>query len=137
MPKYKFIDDLTSDVMFEAFGKDLKELFQNSAEAMLSIICEIRQVKPEKTLDVSVRGRDLKDLMFNWLQELISLVDTEEMFFSRFEIQEIDEKHLKARIWGEPISPEKSGTLVKGVTLYNFRVEKAGKGWKARVACDI
>ncbi len=137
MEKYKFIDDLTSDVMFEAYGKDLKELFENSAEALFSVICEIKQVKPKKGLYLEVGGRDLKDLMFNWLQELISLVDTEEMFFSRFEIQEIDEKHLKARIWGEPISPGKSGTLVKGVTYYSFRVEKAGKGWKARVACDI
>ncbi len=137
MEKYKFIDDLTSDVMFEAYGKDLKDLFQNSAEAMLSVICEIKQVKPRKSLDLEVGGRDLRDLMFNWLQELISLVDTEEMFFSRFEIQEITSTNLKAKISGEPISPEKSGTLVKGVTLYNFKVEKTPNGWKARVACDI
>ena len=25
--KYEFIDDLTSDVLFEAYGKNLKELF--------------------------------------------------------------------------------------------------------------
>jgi len=137
MEKYKFIEDLTSDVMFEARGKSLKELFQNAAEAMFSVICQIERVKPRKSLYIKVGGRDVKDLMFNWLQQLISLVDTEEMFLSRFEIQEIDKKHLKAMVWGEGISPEKSGTLVKGVTLYNFRVEKTPWGWDARVACDI
>ena len=38
MKKYKFIEGLTSDVMFEAYGKDLKELFSNAAEAMFSVI---------------------------------------------------------------------------------------------------
>ena len=137
MEKYKFIEDLTSDVMFEAYGKDLRNLFQNAAEALLSVICQIDKVKPKKPMDLEVGGKDLKDLMFNWLQELISLVDTEEMFFSRFDIQEIDEKHLKARIWGEAITPGKSGTLVKGVTNYKFSVDRAGEGYRARVACDI
>lgn len=137
MAKYKFIDDLTSDVMFEAYGKDMKELFRNAAEALFSVICQIGKVGPEKSISVSVQGKDLKDLLFNWLQELISRVDTEEMFFSRFEILKMDEKRLKARIRGEAISPGKSGTLVKGVTYYGFSLEKAGKGWRARVACDI
>jgi len=135
--KYRFIDDLTSDVMFEAYGKTEKELFENAGLALLDVICEIKQVKPEKSLQISVKGKDLKDLLFNWLQELIALVDTEEMFFSSFEIQEISSKSLKAKISGEPITPEKSGTLVKGVTYYNFKLEKTEKGLKARVVCDI
>jgi SHS2 domain-containing protein len=137
MPKYRFIEDLTSDVMFEAFGKDLKELFRNAAEALLSVICDIRRVKPEKSLLVEVKGRDAKDLLLNWLQELISRVDTDEMFFSGFEILEMDGRRLKARVRGESVSPGKSGTLVKGVTYYNFSLEKTKKGWRARVACDI
>lgn len=137
MPKYRFIEDLTSDIMFEAFGKDENELFRNAAEALFSVICEIKQVKPAKSLQVSVKGKDLKDLLFNWLQKLIALVDTEEMFFSRFEIQQISKKNLRAKIQGEPISPGKSGTLVKGVTYYNFALEKTGNGWMARVVCDI
>lgn len=137
MEKYKFIEDLTSDVMFEAYGKTEKELFENSGQALFSVICDIKQVKPAESLQVSVKGRDLKDLLLNWLQKLIALVDTEEMFFSSFKIQKISRTSLKAEVGGEPISPEKSGTLVKGVTYYNFALEKTKKGWKARVVCDI
>ena len=43
--KYKFVEDLTSDVMYEAYGKDLKELFENAALALLSVICKIDKVK--------------------------------------------------------------------------------------------
>ncbi len=135
--KYKFIDDLTSDVMFEAYGKDLKELFVNAAEALFSVICKIDRVRPDKTRDISVQGEDEGRLMINWLQELISMVDTDEMFFSRFDILEIDEKHLKARISGETIRPELGETVVKAVTYYKFKFEKTEKGYKTRVSLDI
>ena len=46
--KYKILEDLTSDVMFEAYGKDLKEVFSNAAQALLSIICKIKEVESTK-----------------------------------------------------------------------------------------
>ena len=86
---YRFIDDLTSDVMFEAYGKDLKELFENSAEAMFTVICQIEKIREKERREIEVTGNDERDLMLNWLQELIAMVDVECMFFSRFEIREI------------------------------------------------
>lgn len=137
MKKYKFIDDLTSDVMFEAYGKDLKELFKNSALALFSIICEIKKVGEEKTIDIEVNGDSLEELMVNWLQELIALVDTDELFFSRFEIIKINENNLKAKAYGEPISPEKAGVVVKGVTYYKLKLEKIKDNFKATISLDI
>jgi len=134
--KFKFIEDLTSDVMFEAYGKDLEELFENSALALFNVICQVDKVKSVKKIKVKVKGDDLKDLMINWLQELISLVDVENMFFSRFKVLKIDEKQLEAEIYGEEIKPEKGETVVKAVTYYNFELKK-NKKWKVRVVLDI
>ncbi len=135
--KYKIIDRITSDVMFEAFGKNKKELFSNAAEAIFSVICEIKKVKPEKKLRIKVKGKNLKDLLYNWLQKLIAEVDIEEMFFSKFEIKKISDKELEAEVYGEPLSKEKSGTVVKAVTYYNFKLEKIDKGYKASISVDI
>ncbi len=137
MEKFKFIDDLTSDVMFEAYGKDLKEVFTNAAEAMFKVICQIGKVKPSRHVIVKAEGENASQLMINWLQELIAAVDTEGMFFSKFDIQEISEKHIKARCWGEPVSPGKGGTVVKAVTYYKFLFEKGKGGYKTRVVMDI
>jgi len=122
MEKYKFINDLTSDVLFEAYGKSLKELFENSALALFSIICEISKVGNEKTIDIEVNGDSLEDLMVNWLQELIV---------------EINENKLKAKVYGEPISPEKAGVVVKGVTYYKLKIEKIKDNLKATISLDI
>lgn len=135
--QYKFIHSLTSDVLFEAYGKTPKELFENAAKALLSVVCQIGKVKPTKAVVISVKGKDVKELMFNWLQELVTLVDVRDMFFSRFVVEKINEKSLKAKIYGEPASPEKGETLVKAVTLYKFNVEKTKEGYKATVSLDI
>lgn len=137
MEKYKFIEDLTSDVLFEAYGKNLKELFENSAIALSSVICDIKKIREEKSFDVELKGDSTEELMINWLQEIIALVDTEEMFFSRFNIIKISENHLKANIYGEPISPEKAGIVVKGVTYYKLKLEKIKDVYKATISLDI
>ena len=66
--KYRFIDDLTSDVMFEAYGKTLKALFENAAEALLSVICQIKKVKPEVEREIEMEAEAVEELMFDWLQ---------------------------------------------------------------------
>ncbi len=71
------------------------------------------------------------------LQTLIAMVDTEELFFSKFEIDEIDEFHLKTELIGEKISPSKGETVVKAVTYYKFKLEQTKEGFKATVSLDI
>ncbi len=135
--KYKFIDEITSDVMFEAYGSDLKELFENSAEALFKIICKIEKVKATKEEIVEIKADNLKDLMFDWLQQLIALVDIKNMFFSKFKILEINENHLKAKIYGEEIKPETGETVVKAVTNHKYELKKEGNKYKVRVIVDI
>lgn len=135
--KYRFLDDLTSDIVFEAYGCDLKELFENAALALFDVISQRESVSPLVQKSVELTGEGEKDLLFNWLQELISMVDTEELFFSEFDIQEICSTSLMAVCRGEEISPGKSGTLVKAITYHRFNLEKTKKGYKATVSMDI
>jgi SHS2 domain-containing protein len=135
--KYEYLNDLTSDIVFKAYGKDIKELFVNSAEALFSIICKIDKVKAKKQITIGLDAGDYKSLLFSWLQSLIAAVDTEEMFFSRFKIKKISDKGILAECWGEDISPEKGTTLVKAVTNYKFELEEKEGTFFAVVSLDI
>ncbi|MFH2027674.1 MAG: archease [Nanoarchaeota archaeon] len=137
MEKYKFLDEIRSDVMYEAYGKTLKELFENAAEALLSVICKIKQVKAKVVEEVKVKGDNAEDLMLNWLQGIIAIVDTEQKFFSKIEIKEIDENHLIAKLSGETIRPDLGETVVKAVTYYNYKFEETKEGYKITVSLDI
>ncbi len=135
--KYKLIDSITSDVMFEVYGNNLKELFSNAAEALFSVICKIEEVEPKTEKEIELSAESADELLIDWLQELIAMVDVEEMFFSKFEIESVDETHMKAKVFGEAITPRKGSTVVKAVTYHKFLLEKTKKGFKARVALDI
>ncbi|MFH1971917.1 MAG: archease [archaeon] len=135
--KYKFIEDLTSDVLFEARGKTLNELFENAALAMFDVICKVDMVGEKKKIKVEVKAGNLDDLMFQWLQHLIALVDIEEMFFSRFEVEEINDNKLIAYVYGEEISPAKGNTVVKSVTNYGFKLWKEKSKYFVTVSLDI
>jgi SHS2 domain-containing protein len=137
MEKYKFIDAITSDVMFEAYGKDLAELFENAALAMFSVICKLDKVEAKEKEKIQMKAENVEDLMIHWLQGLVALVDTEERFYSKFKVLEIDEEHVIAEVGGEPISPEKGETVVKAVTYHEYKLEKTAEGYKVRVTLDV
>jgi SHS2 domain-containing protein len=136
--KYRFLKDLTSDVAFEVYGKDEKELLENAGEALFSIISDIKKVKPKKKIVVEVESKDIAELVYNWLERLIAIVDIEGMFLSKFRVISISKAGIaKIECKGEPISPSKGKTLVKAVTKHKYNVEKEGKGLKATVTLDI
>jgi len=135
--KYEYIKDLTSDVAFNAYGSTMKELFLNSAEALVNIVCDIKKVKPEKRIEVEVKGDSYDDLLFNWLQEIIALIDTEEMFYSKFVIEELAENRLIGEIYGESTKPELGKTLVKALTNHKFSITDQKGKKKATVTLDI
>ena len=105
--------------------------------AMFSIICKVEQVEEKDNRIIEAEAENLDELMIAWLQELIAVVDTDELFLSRFKIQEISDTHVKATVFGEPITPAKGETVVKSVTYYKFRLEKRKDGYVTTVSLDI
>ena len=134
---YRYIKDLTSDVMFEAKGKTLNELFESAALATFEVICKIGKVHPKKQIEIEIKSNNLENLLFEWIQHLIALVDIEEIFFSKFRVIEITNNHLKAIAYGEEISPEKGNTVVKSVTNYRFSLKKQKEKYIATMTLDI
>ena len=135
--QYEFIDDLTSDVMFKAYGVNEKELFENSALAMFSIICETKKIQPVDCFLIEIQAENQEDLLYKWLSTLISYIDIHNMFFKTFKIKQIAGYMLKAEICGEPIDIKKGLVQVKAITYYKFGIQKTADGFSATVSCDI
>ena len=141
--KYRFIENLTSDVMFEAYGKTFEVLLENSAMAMFSVICNIKNIKPLQEINIELSADSEEELLHRWLSKLLTHSEINNMFLCKFKvgIKENREKNkyiqLFATIQGEPISPKKSGTVVKGIPYYGFKLEHTAKGYIAKVVLDI
>lgn len=137
--KFKFLEDIaTADVAFEAYGKSLEEAFANAALAMFEVQTEVEKVKPSISINVELVSESKESLLFDWLSELIYLRDTQNMFFSKFEIKiEKNEKFkLIGKIYGDKIEGYELRTEVKGVSYQMMKIEEKPE-FKLRVILDV
>ena len=70
--RYKFLDH-TADVMFEAYGKNLNEVFENAALAVFGVQCDLNLVKNKVKKKIKLKNENVEDLLFDFLGELIYL----------------------------------------------------------------
>ena len=136
--KYRFFDDIAiADAAFEAYGKDLPELFTNAALATFSVMADLKKVAPNIKKQIRLTNPKTEGLLFDFIQELIYLKDAEYMLFSKFTVRIAQDK-LTAIAFGEHIHPEKHQLLtdVKAMTLHLYIVQQTKTGWKAFIILD-
>ena len=151
MAGYKFIEGLTvADIAFEATGRNLNELFENSALALFEVNVDIRSVKPLMEVEVKAVGDNLENLLFNFLDELIFVKDRDGMVFCGCKA-EVNANaasaasagggdfKVTAMLKGDKINyrTQKLRVDAKAVTMHMFEVKKEGNIYKARVVVDI
>jgi protein archease len=131
--------DHTADTGFRAWGDTLRELFENSARAMMSIAADTSDVHAGDERNVEVDGEDYESLLVNWLSEILYLFDTNAFAPSGFQVDEVTPTRLKARLLGEPRDPQRHPwtLIIKAVTYYELRVEQLGDRWESQVFLDI
>ncbi|MBD3230106.1 MAG: archease [Candidatus Lokiarchaeota archaeon] len=106
---YKFLDH-KSDLYIRACGKDLNQAFEQSGLAVCDAMVEIEKVEPKVDREVSVESEDIFSLLYDYLEELLFLFDTEFLLFSEIEIKinEIESGfRLDAKLYGEEFDEEK------------------------------
>jgi len=140
--KFRFLNH-TADVYIEAYGKDLKEAFENAALGMFEVIVNTGNVTASEELDISVEGSDLQSLLYNWLEELLYLFDAKGLVFSEFKVLRITigeaVYRLEAKVRGEKFNPEKheGRTAIKAVTYSLMEVQVKPEGVTLRFVLDI
>jgi len=142
--KYEFLEDTaTADVAFNAYGKDLNELFQNAALALAACtVNNLDSLPKDKAKEVELTADSMDQLLIDFLGELIFIKDTLHLVFNDItaEVSEQQEHaHIRATLKGTKLDQEKHelGNDVKAVTYHNFKLEKTDKGYKCHVILDI
>ena len=134
--KYEFLEH-TADVKYRAYGKTLSSCFSNSAIAMFkAMYSEKIENKIKKKIKVS--GKDLERLLYNFLEELLILLDSENFFVSKIKVQ-VDKKKLEltADVFGDDASKYEIGLQVKAVTYNEMFVKKLKGEYVSQVVLDV
>lgn len=141
MKKFEFLEH-TSDVYVAAYGRSLKEAYENVAYAMFQTMTELDSVKPETKVEVAVEGDDEESLLYNWLESLLIKFEVDELLFSKFKIKELERLgkfRLAAEAYGEQYDPEMhiSKVAIKAVTYHGMEIKKDKEQIVVKVLFDI
>lgn len=126
----------TADWAFRVRGSDLKQLFVNAASAMFEL--QARQPLPPAEAverEVEVRGFDPETLLVNWLNELLYLQEKYGEIYRKFDVQEISNTQLRARVRGQR-SPG-ALRMIKAVTFHGLEIKRLAEDWEATVVVDV
>src|SRR3989339_494093 len=125
--KYKFLQH-TADMKFQAFGKSLEEAFSNAVYALKEVITKDK-IKPLVKRTINVKGKDNENLLYNFLEEFLFLLDSENFMISEVDkiIINLEKLELTAVIYGDNIKKYSAITDIKAIT-YNDMFIKQEKG---------
>ena len=120
--------DHATDAIIEVRGKDLKEAFTVTADAIINITLDQDKVEEKEQKEIVAKGKDLRYLLFSWIEEITFVLITEGFAIKRVEIEFLknDEYMIKAVAYGETLDFKKHNFKVeiKAPTFYDMEIKK-------------
>lgn len=137
----------TADIKIRVVGKNLKELFANALYGMFQVV---EPIAPDCTIVdgrisckalpkehvIEVRAIDVSALLVDFLSEALYLSDVYNEAYLDVAFQELNETHLKATLYGVPITGFQVVEL-KAVTYHDLSVIQKDGQWQADIVFDI
>lgn len=136
---YKLLEHAT-DAFIEVTASDLKEAFIQAGNSVVETTIDRSSVKENEKKKISVTGKEIRYLLFDWLEEVIYQLITEGFAIHRFEldIKKNKEYKLEATAFGEPIDLQKHHFKVeiKAPTFHLMEISEE-KDVKMRFLLDL
>ena len=124
-PFYFLEDEATADVAFIANGQSEQEAFANACNALTAVITDATLVNIVEQRQISLTAEDLPGLLYDLLDHLLFLFDTEDLLFIDNQISlNMETITLQWTGKGEPYQEDKHTihTHVKAVTFFGMEV---------------
>jgi SHS2 domain-containing protein len=139
MKPYKYLEH-TADVKFQAFGKTLEEAFSNAALASFNVITDTAKVEPRITKEVKVESNTKESLLYDFLEELLFLLDAEG--FLLHEIRDLSiaknkKFSLKCKAIGDRYTTQEVYGNIKSITYSEMFIKKQKGLYVLQVVLDI
>jgi len=139
MEPYTYIEH-TADLQFIAYGKNLEEALRNSIGAVANIIADTETIKGSLKKSITIKGQDLKAVIYNLIEEMIYLLDAEQFVVkkaSSLRVNHVGKEYwLTAVLEGDTISDDHElKTPIKAAT-YNDMFIKEEKE-KVTIQCVV
>ena len=139
---YKFLDHAT-DAIIEVTAKDLKEAFSVTADAVINLTLDQNKVEEKNQKEFVANGKDIRYLLFSWIEEITFVLITEGFAIKRveFDIEQDNSEgyRINAKAFGEPLVFKKHNFKVeiKAPTFYDMEIRDGDNGVFMRFLLDL
>lgn len=138
--KYEYLEH-TADIKFKAYGKNLEEAFANAALALSNIMADVDDVKKKIKKTIEVKGGDLKSLLYNFLEEFLFLLDTQNFLLGKVNDIKIIKKNnkykLTANATGDKAENYETKGDVKAITYNEMEIKQEKDKAMVQVVVDV
>jgi SHS2 domain-containing protein len=130
----------TADVKIQADGATMQEAFSDAARAITHVMTE-EQIESRLSFPLSLEADSKEALFFDFLSEIIVLLDTEGLFVSSCSLNISRSGRLwllSGQAYGDEARKYKRHGDVKAPTYHDLLVEKLpNERWRVRATLDI
>jgi SHS2 domain-containing protein len=134
MEKFEFLEH-PADIKFRAYGNTIGKLFENVALAVSFYLSSGVKIEPRKCKTIEVKGEDSESLLYNFVDELIYLLEVDKFVVSKAEIT-MRGYNLKAEIYGDNASKYEI-KQIKASTYAEMYIKKIKTGKEEHWGCQM
>jgi len=111
---YKYLEHST-DAFIEVNAKTLEDAFSVAGKSVVETIIDSNNIQEIEEKNINVKGRNLLNLLYNWLEEIVTITITDGFAIKNFSvnIKKNKECQIVSKISGEKLDLKK----------HNFKVE--------------
>ena len=111
---YKYLEHAT-DALIEVKAKTLEEAFMVAGKSVVETIIDLDNIQEIEEKNIKVKGRNLLNLLYNWLEEIVTITITDGFAIRNFSvsIKKNKECQIISKISGEKLDLKK----------HNFKIE--------------
>jgi SHS2 domain-containing protein len=111
---YKYLEHST-DAFIEVKAKNLEEAFSVAGKSVVETIIDLKNIQEIEEKNINVNGRNLLNLLYNWLEEIVTITITDGFAIKNFSV------NIKKNVGYEIISKISGEKL--DLKKHNFKVE--------------
>ena len=125
---YRHLEHAT-DAVIEVTAPNLTRAFEVAGMSVVETILDPSKIDEKTNFSVSVQGKDLRYLLYNWLEEIIILTITDGFAIKKMlvEIKKNNQYEIMAQVFGEKIdiTKHKFKVEIKSPTFHEMEIQEA------------